>query len=365
MKHDNTDVFRGDAWLEDPPSLTGGRSDQKQPSFTGIDYLRITVFSSIRDTKFRVNQWLERWAPTYSDVWESAPVSGRVDFVHASGLPGLSLEEGEDFQGVRIKGQACSLLGLDAVLDLLNHLQGVRWQASRIDLAWDGFPLTTRQTFDLLKAGDYRTRARLDPHPVGDLDADPIDGKGSTVYTHCQPELNGIQRYIRFYDKRGPVRCELVMKGKYARAFVHRVYEMDTAAASVLSMGALRGFLDFTEPSQQSERPTRRDLHPQWEQFVSHAEPWRLDQAKKNIEKQGLERLGVYETAFIRSARRLYEAMQAFGPEYVVKRIEHYGQPKASLTDIESLKAIRSAAASRHMCGIPPWPESFDADVPF
>lgn len=364
--NNNTAQLPGEPWLEHPPSLTGGGTDQKRPYFTGIDYLRITVWGGIEGVITRVDDWLNRWCPNYATGYERHDTKGRTTAVHVSALPGLVIEEGDDFQGVRIKGTGCALLGMDALLDLFPHFSGLRWQASRIDLAWDGFPLSTRQIFDLLKGGHVNTRATLDPHPVGDLDSDPIEGKGSTVYTHLNPEQNKVPRYIRFYDMRGPVRCELVLKKKYAAAFVDQLVGVNVEAASQLGLSALRGFIDLTHPDDLAKRPTRRRLHPDWLSFVEDASAWRLSDHRERLEKQGLERIGTYEYAVQRSARRLYEAMQAFGPEWVIARIEHHGQAKASLTDIEALKAIRSAAAAKRVAGVQPYPDETDAeDVPF
>jgi len=348
------------------PLTNRGTLRPQKAVFKGFDYLRITRWDNALCLMDELDSGvLEKYAPEAVRTWRSIGPGRRAAEVFVCDIPGLTVEVAPDADdswqaGVLFKGKACTALGNPAILEYVSMLDalGVRWQASRVDLAWDGFPLSPKAVFDHLEAGNVRTRAKFNP----DFQTNKT---GDTCYTHLDPELNGVERYCIFYNMRGPTRCELRMKRRYAKPFMHSIVGITEDELQGRAMSALVGFMELVRPG--SERVARRPLLAAWKRFTENVEPWRPDMRVQVIEREGLELLGTYEQSVQRCAKAMSELVEAFGPEYVIKRIEHYGHERVRLDRVEKLKAIRSAAASKGIAAVPPWPEEYDdgEGVPF
>lgn len=329
--------------------------------FKGFDYLRLTVWTDAENLRYLVeNAVFERYCPEVSGTWSDQGPGRRIAERWTCAIKGLEVQQADGYAALLVKGAGCTALGLEALRAALWALQGLRWQATRLDLAWDGVPMTCREIFDHLKAGHVSTRSKLDPFPVGDLDAEPVGGKGATVYTHEKPEKRGIRRYARFYNMRGPVRCELVLRDESAAQLVRRMMLGNLDAVPGVALEALRGFIDLVQPGDG--RVDRRPLLPAWAEFVGDAEHWRPRFEQERRDTEGLKILGLYELTMQRAARRLCELLDAYGPEYLLRRIEHHGRENVDPVAVDQLNAIRSAASNRGIAGVPAWPESCDAD---
>lgn len=341
---------------ETPLTNRGSLTPQK-PQFKGIDYLRLTVWDSPKNLMDRLESSIfDRYCPDDVGTFEERGPAGRLTNRFTCSVRGLTVEETDDWSGVTLKGEACTHLGNDALLQLMGDFPGVRVRASRIDLAWDGFPLAPSAVHRHLIAGNVLTRSKLDPSFI-------TTATGDTCYTHDKPEKRGISRYCRWYNMRGPTRAELVLRHNYAADFVDLVTGCNLEDLHDHAMAAYRGLLDFVAPG--AGRVDRRRLLAAWQRFIEDAQPWTPSQHQSQVELIGLELLGRYDGQLQRSSRLLCEAMEAYGSDYVIARIKYHGGDKVRPDEVAKLKSIRSAAANKYVAGVKPWPESYnEGEVP-
>lgn len=159
---------------------------------------------------------------------------------------------------VDVPGRACEYLGASRVRELASILQ-----PTRVDFAWDGVGFTVANARSWLVRRDVRTRARS---AVGtdQLWETPKEGDSVTVGSKASTWQ------FQVYDRRGPVRGELRLRGERATA-AYDVLMGDPSGWSAGFLGILRGLVDFVDRSQAA-RAEDCPLLPSWAGFVAGAQ---------------------------------------------------------------------------------------------
>lgn len=157
---------------------------------------------------------------------------------------------------VNVPGAGCDFLGAGALRELASILK-----PSRVDFAWDEVPFSVGDVVGWIEGGQMRTRfraAKAFPTLMGN------EGDGVQLGTR-----NGTAEVV-VYDRRGPVRLEMRLRGERAAA-AYEVLAAPVASWSVSFVALLRGLVDFVDRSTAS-RGDRCPLLSSWESFVSGAE---------------------------------------------------------------------------------------------
>lgn len=178
----------------------------------------------------------------------------------AGGLVILSEPGQEDMPPVCVvaSGSVCEFMGAERVRALASVLK-----PTRVDFAWDGVPFTVRDVASWISDGNTRTRARK-ARLFAPLLEGPGDGRTVELGTRNSTWM------LDVYDRRGPVRAELRLKGERAEA-AWSVLQLDPVEWSAAFLEVLRGLVDFVDRSQAA-RVEDCPLLPSWEAFVVGAQ---------------------------------------------------------------------------------------------
>lgn len=158
---------------------------------------------------------------------------------------------------VHVPGRACSALQCEGLAEIFSS--DMDQSPKRIDLAWTGIcgpnykPLDVKWVYETCRdrPWEVRTRANIIPNP--NLPSDKRtqslqfyeNARGRTCYVGSRTS----ERFIRFYDMRGPTRLELELKGDRAISAVECFAGKSAGSISATSLGLLRDFLDFVDPA--------------------------------------------------------------------------------------------------------------------
>lgn len=259
----------------------------------------------------------ECWCDSWDGTWVNGGPGRRVESVW-HGAPGVSLRyygEDCDFFQVELSGEACGLIGNYGVQRLVSYFHRLgRCHLTRLDVAWDGVPFSVDTVQAAHEAGQFRTKCRT-MKPVGAYMGNEL---GRTFYT-VNPRRKGVERFVRFYDLRGPTRCELVLKGEAAKPLTALLVDLDVDEWGGLFLSCLRGHVDYVEPhAADCEHKERLALLPWWEAFVRDHEPKRL---RYKADPKQLHALGRVERAIEHAARTLGAAAEAYGWEWVESKL--------------------------------------------
>jgi DNA relaxase NicK len=157
---------------------------------------------------------------------------------------------------VNVPGTACEFLGADRLQQVASILK-----PTRVDFAWDAVPFSVEQLGAWVDQGDMRSRFRsASMHET-------IMGKGGETVTLGSRESTA---QIAVYDRRGPVRLEMRLRGERAELVFDVLMSSPVEWASSF-LGVLRGLVDFVDRSHTS-RADRAPLLPLWESFIEGAE---------------------------------------------------------------------------------------------
>lgn len=335
-----------------PPLTNRGVSTPRKVQFQGLDYLRLSVWCNPDWLMYLVEgAVVEKHAIPDFDRWKDAGAAKRIKVRYECGIDGLEVHDHGDYVGLQIKGETCRVLGQECLLYLIDMVAstGVRWHATRCDFAWDHVPWTCKQFHQRLKAGQVRSRANIKPWPVGDLDV-----PGSTVYTYKQEEgKSRPERWAYTYDKRGPVRFEIRSYGDYAKQIGRALVGMDFEDMRDFALSYTRGYMDMVTGS--NPRMERRKLWRPWKQFIDDARVFRpaVGAVQHVRDKRGVEFLGLYDGLIQRDAKRLQEAIEAYGADWLLRRIALHASGRVDQADVERLRLIQGSAWRLGICGVP------------
>ncbi len=217
-----------------------------------------------------------------SALQDNAPVvehkrGSRGGYSHSASCGGVFVAWGAARPDVfvSVPGEACEALGISglAALSVSIELE----PSSRLDVAWDTTLLTPDMALSAFFAGEVVARIdrRLNPE-TGKLRGwdRRSNHEGDTVYLGSRSS----ERFVRFYDRRGPTRVEMELKERRAVELWRRMLALhDEAAWGMEALADLRHFLDFRsivlgkrsgKPVAASERP----LLGWWADFVQGAD---------------------------------------------------------------------------------------------
>lgn len=159
---------------------------------------------------------------------------------------------------VVLPGEVCEWLGLVGVVAVATEL-GLE-PSSRLDLAWDLEGASVALFRESWHSGNLVTRAHRDSWD------ERRNSEGETFYMGSRQS----GRFVRVYDRRGPVRLEMEWKGERAVLLWRRLLAVAESGWSCAALTELRAFLDFRDRSA-SIHPVLCPLLPWWAEIVAGA----------------------------------------------------------------------------------------------
>lgn len=348
-------------WSDSTPPPDRGTLRPKQG---GVDYLKMTIWAPSWEVQtFLEETLISRWLIERHTEWRELGPMKRVTacWEGAGGLLRVLEYGAADFVSVEIRGQGCSVLGHAVLQGFLVDLAAKPWKsrASRLDYAWDGCPFTPRQVYDAARGGAVNSRSIRPEEP-------------DTIQFHESPKVVGVEsgetaylgrrtgeRFIRVYDKRGPTRLEIELKGKQAAKAVVGLTQTDIDQWGDLLLALLRDTVDFIDLSHET-RPTRAPLLPWWEAFVADAGKGFPEGVGSLDNSGGITPLGRLEMAFQRASVNLAAALEVFGESYVLQRLRYYAERKPEMlaARVKELREWEIRARLEGLVGVP-------RDIPF
>lgn len=322
-----------------------------------VDYLKLTVHAPVDEVLDRVQEGIvDRWFADEFEGWLDLGPGGRCKarWMAVEGLYVLEYIEG-GWCTVELKGSVCAFVGNEGVAGLLADFAHVRSCASRCDIAWDGVPFDVQTVREAAAAGNVRTRLKLPAVPQY-FESE----EGTTVYVGRRTS----ERFIRVYDRRGPVRLELELKGSVAAVVVGELSESDPAEWPRIALGHLRGTLDFVDASAADDNhSSRRPLLPWWAAFVEGEE--KRSAGRKRVDR-GITELGKLDGVIKRFARRLEAARRAYGDQWLLDRITYWVRQMGGDAEINAMAEELERWRGTGVAGAPEWLGSrLGDDVPF
>jgi len=168
---------------------------------------------------------------------------------------------------VMLPGQACEALGLTATVAAA---LACNLSITRLDVAWDCAGVTPGQVLSSFLAGDVVTRVHRAPieERQGQITGwkEERSGEGTTVKFGSRSS----ERFLRVYDRRGPTRFEMEVKGDRAGLLWEYLLKHDEEDWSGAAMAHLRDFIDFRDRSQ-GQQPRACPLLEWWSAIVADA----------------------------------------------------------------------------------------------
>jgi len=330
------------------PSDVAVASDFINPVFVSLHYLSITFFCDPRSIVPLIMEKLAYELLADADNWDKCFINtnfkGRYYKSIYHGPYGMALyaypNKGTHCH-LEIKGEATEDIGQSRLLDFLHSLHQlstpfsddnlvipINWQATRVDIAFDGVPFTPRDCYDAYLRGDIRCAANRKSW------AWQSNEEGDTLYIGVRKS----ERYIRIYNRRGPTRVEIEYKGMYAEAIGSVLSFQESAIFHNSAISYLRMFVDFVEATTGGSI-TRATLLPWWKAFVGDIDriALKIDRARTgNAAIRGWHQLD-------RMLPTLYTLMKGFGVslDELCNGAEHRLTPKHLLKITEIQRALR------------------------
>jgi hypothetical protein len=228
---------------------------------------------------------------------------------------------------VELKGQGCETVGAFAIQAFLAYLGAwdVRWHALRVDLAFDHVAFGPEVFMAAINAGNFNSRCLS----IADRDWNE-NAQGRTAYLGGRGQRKA--RRIRVYDKRGFNRCEGELREHWAKSIGRQLAVTPLEGWPRLAVGHLRGIADFVDRSAD-KRADRCPLLPWWAEFVGDVE--RItnlpeEDRRKTVDDQRQFAVGISEGRVQRCARTLWPILEAFGAEYLAKRIHFFADNRVT-----------------------------------
>jgi hypothetical protein len=182
------------------------------------------------------------------------------------GPHGATVEAGfrlssRDHVRVSLPGEACEVLGLEVVRDLVAALGG---KVTRVDAAVDGVCFTPVQLERAWRHGHIRSHI-----PREDPEACTLyrNGAGATLYLGSPRS----DRRLRCYDRRGPVRVEMQLRRAAAAGWWRAVCAATLDEFGELVRGLVAGFVEVARPVGEDSNRSRWTRLPWWDRFLEGA----------------------------------------------------------------------------------------------
>ncbi len=229
----------------------------------------------------------------------------RGGYAHSASCGGLLVAWGDDRPDVlvTIPGAVCEVLGVPGVVAVATDLE--LEPSSRMDLAWDAYGFTPADCRAAARRGDVVARVQFSQAGSSRW---MEDGAGAATY---YMGARTSSRMVRVYDRRGPTRVELEVKGERAVLLWRALLSTVEEGWSARGLAELRGFVDFRDRSG-GQRPDYCPLLDWWAEFVQAAERQAICIPR---ERQTLERAVSWLRLSV--APTLALAYDVLGPELV------------------------------------------------
>ncbi len=189
----------------------------------------------------------------------------RGGYAHSASCGGAVVAWGDDRPDVLVTmpGAVCEVLGVPGVVAVATDLE--LEPTSRMDLAWDAHGFTPADCRAAARSGDVVARVQFSQRKSSRW---MEDGAGAATY---YMGARTSSRMVRVYDRRGPTRVELEVKGERAVLLWRALLSTAEEGWSACGLAELRGFVDFRDRSS-GKRPDYCPLLPWWSEFVQGAE---------------------------------------------------------------------------------------------
>jgi hypothetical protein len=290
-----------------------------------VDYVKVTVWGDVADV-MRILGW--SWVEKYlggTGEWEDKGPAARLSarWSYSDAIHVLQYSDGADFCSVELKGRECSLVGSEGIASLLAEL-GHRWEirCSRVDYAWDAVPFDVAMFRQAIVDRNIRTHV---PYDGPDFHESPT---GNTCYF---PKRRA-DRFVRVYDRRGPVRFEIQFGSEYAEKVGDAMRAAGLETWPDMFMSHVRALLDVIV--RDNERVTRCSLQPWWAEFIE-------DAAKASylrvVEKQYAPNIQKLIWALRHGARPLEWFRRSFGDQAVATLIQCFMHGRWSSVDDKAM----------------------------
>ncbi len=235
-----------------------------------IHYLSITVHLSLEECIELYNQHFRLALFMLYDLHHGAKGFRGVK----AGALGFQLKHtpgsGRNFCSFMFPGQACEVVPPEFFVYFYKTLirQEIKFNVTRLDLAFDNVPFTPKDFYQIIKEDNKRIeqgekqRVRtLTQRETVEFITQPFkdkeDGSGISRDT-CYFGSRKSNRFIRVYNKRGPTRLEIELKGKRANLVASAILKEDVDNWLEISKAHLLDFIDI-------------DI-PWWKEFVGETE---------------------------------------------------------------------------------------------
>ena len=194
----------------------------------GIDYLRVTVHAPLRICEWLYEETFQIYLGELTDCMHGAKGFGRVkEALHGFQLK-YSPNSAKEYCSFELPGNVCMVIPPEILKGFQEILidNGIIYNITRIDLAFDRVPFTPDQFRQAIE--DDVNRKKFEKPVVRSLaQRESVrwesqlmrlrdDGSGYGRDT-CYFGSRTSERFLRVYNKRGPTRLEIELKGKRAR----------------------------------------------------------------------------------------------------------------------------------------------------
>jgi len=269
----------------------------------------------------------------------------RGGYSHSASCGGVTVAWGDNRPDVfvNVPGEPCEELGIPGLAALSVSLE--LEPSSRLDVAWDTHVLTPDTAAAAFVAGDVVARIDRTVNPeTGRMRGIErrSNHEGDTVYLGSRTS----ERFVRFYDRRGPTRVEMELKERRAVELWRRMLALnDEEAWGMEALAELRHFLDFRQMvlGKRSGKPvavSERPLLAWWAEFVQGAER-RSTVLPRKVDK--LETMDKWLRQQVAPVLAL--VVDAYGPE-VVRDLLTVGRPRYQARP-DRVALLLDAASSR------------------
>jgi DNA relaxase NicK len=153
----------------------------------------------------------------------------------------------ETYFNIEVPGSACEALPPKVIQAFLLEVEKMeKANMTRLDFAWDGVAFTPHDVKLAVEARQFRSHLRRKTLFYG---VEPLETKedGTKGTTSLRVGSLSSQRLLRVYDKRGPVRIELMMRAKRADAVAKDVLTKNPTEWPDVAKEHLRDYIDFQD----------------------------------------------------------------------------------------------------------------------
>lgn len=190
-------------------------------------------------------------------------------------------DEENEYVHLELPGQACDGIPLDDFREFFMELRRhYKFSITRVDLAWDGVPFTPEQVKEAIEFDRVRTNAaRKTMTFTTSMFEEREDGEMGTNSLRLGSLTSN--QLLRVYDKRGPVRLELLTRKDRATLICTEALTQKVDRWALLALAHLRDYIDFVDKDT-------KQLLPWWEEFVQEVARANLkvtDAKQKELER--------------------------------------------------------------------------------